>query len=147
MTALHPLTKVLAYITREAGGEKQLLVFTHRDYPDAGVQVRAGTVEEDENIEAAVLREAEEETGLSDLSIVRKLGVYDWINPENGRLHVRHVFHLAAPPDARETWEWIETSGGAVSELEGYVFCFYWVGLSDPVDLAGDQGDYLEAIR
>ncbi len=144
--ALAPLTKVLAYVTREVAGERQLLVFRHRDYPKAGVQVPAGTVEDGESIESALLREVEEETGLSDLSIVRKLGVYDWINPENGRLHMRHLFHLAAPPDASDSWQWIETSGGEVPDHEGYVFCFYWASLSDEIELAGDQGDYLEYI-
>ena len=143
---LAPLTKVLAYVTREVGGERQLLVFTHRDYPDAGVQVPAGTVEDGESIESALLREVEEETGLADLSIVRKLGVYDWINPANGRLHMRHVFHLCAPADAPDRWQWTETSGGEVPDHEGYVFCFYWASLLDQIELAGDQGHYLEHI-
>ena len=57
--------KVVAYITR--GDE--LLVFTHRDSPEAGVQVPAGTVEEGETLDAAVLREVHEETGLTPTAV------------------------------------------------------------------------------
>lgn len=38
--------KVLAYLIREDKGKQQLLVFIHRDYPEAGMQVPGGTVEE-----------------------------------------------------------------------------------------------------
>ncbi|HET6312761.1 MAG TPA: NUDIX domain-containing protein, partial [Chloroflexia bacterium] len=54
--------KAIAYITREVEGRKQLLVFTHRDNPEAGVQVPAGTAHEGEDIEATLFREVEEET-------------------------------------------------------------------------------------
>ena len=47
------VSKVLAYIVR--GDE--LLVFRHRDYPEAGLQVPAGTIEQGECSRSAVLRE------------------------------------------------------------------------------------------
>jgi hypothetical protein len=40
--------KVLAYITRNSS--REVLVFDHRDKPQAGVQVPAGTVDEGEDI-------------------------------------------------------------------------------------------------
>ncbi|HXX77501.1 MAG TPA: NUDIX domain-containing protein [Ktedonobacteraceae bacterium] len=46
--------KVFAYITYQ----HQLLVFHHPFAPEAGIQVPAGTVEEQERAEDAVLREA-----------------------------------------------------------------------------------------
>lgn len=147
MDSKQTLFKVVAYVTRNIGSGGELLVFTHRDYPEAGLQVPAGTVEEGEGIEAALLREVEEESGLTSLKISRKLGVYNWVHPTNGRLHVRHVFHLTAPYETPEQWQWVETSGGEVSELEGYVFCFRWVSLADEIELAGSQGDYLDGIR
>lgn len=52
--------KVLAYITYN----DKLLVFTHRDAPEAGVQVPGGTVEPDESIEDALYREIAEESGI-----------------------------------------------------------------------------------
>ena len=53
--------KVTAFIVRERDGVKELLVFKH---PTAGIQIPAGTVEKDEDIETAVKRETYEETGL-----------------------------------------------------------------------------------
>ena len=65
--------KVLAYITRERDGRRELLTFTHRDHPEAGVQVPAGTVEPGQAIEAALFREIREESGLTNLQLVHKL--------------------------------------------------------------------------
>lgn len=52
--------KVVAYITKEKHGVKQLLVFAHLDLPEAGIQVPAGTVDPGEEIPRAVLREVAE---------------------------------------------------------------------------------------
>ena len=59
-----PVRKVVAYITRERDGKEQLLVFTHRDYPEAGLQVPAGTVQPNEAAEDALHRELSEELGV-----------------------------------------------------------------------------------
>ena len=67
---MHTIEKVLAYITNR----DNLLVFRHVDIPEAGLQVPAGTVQDGESPERAVLREAQEETGLKDLVLVRSLG-------------------------------------------------------------------------
>ncbi len=63
--------KVTAFIVRERCGVRELLVFKH---PTAGTQIPAGTVEEDEDIETAVKREAYEETGLQFVEIENYLG-------------------------------------------------------------------------
>jgi len=64
--------KVTAFITRTGHqGQPQLLLFQH---PQAGVQIPAGTVEKGEGWQTAVLREATEETGLTQLTIQRTLG-------------------------------------------------------------------------
>jgi len=64
--------KVTAFITRTGPqGQPQLLLFQH---PQAGVQIPAGTVDEGEDWQTAVLREAVEETGLTQLTIQRYLG-------------------------------------------------------------------------
>ena len=46
--------RVLAYVTRERDGRKELLVFDHRDQPDAGTQVPAGRLEPGEDVEAGL---------------------------------------------------------------------------------------------
>ncbi|MDP6038397.1 MAG: NUDIX domain-containing protein [Candidatus Latescibacteria bacterium] len=63
--------KVTAFITREQNGTRELLVFQH---PNAGIQLPAGTVERGEDIEAAVVREAQEETGIQNFHIQTHLG-------------------------------------------------------------------------
>lgn len=72
-TPLRTITKVTSFVTRETGsaGTTELLVFRH---PDAGVQLPAGSVEPGEKLEAAALREVEEETGLLDARLVARLG-------------------------------------------------------------------------
>jgi 8-oxo-dGTP pyrophosphatase MutT (NUDIX family) len=148
MTEHLRLSKVVAYITRiSAQGGTELLVFDHRDFPEAGTQVPAGTVEEGEAIEAALAREVEEETGLAGCSVVREIAVYDWVHPDTHNTHERHVFHMLAPVSTPDVWTWIETSGGVVPESEGYVFVYRWMPLDQLIDLAGNQGDYLDAIR
>ena len=65
------IEKVTDFITRRAYGTTELLLFEH---PAAGIQIPAGTVEVGETPAAAALREAAEETGLTDLTIRQYLG-------------------------------------------------------------------------
>jgi 8-oxo-dGTP pyrophosphatase MutT (NUDIX family) len=99
--------KVLAYILR---GE-ELLVFRHVDYgfEQVGIQVPAGTMKPGESPEKAALREAREETGLADLTVVSKLGEgsYD-ISPLRMEIHSRHFFHLAVTGPVPERWASVE---------------------------------------
>jgi len=65
------IQKVTALITRQQDDKPpELLVFRH---PLAGTQLPAGTVEVGEGLEAALLREVSEETGLSQVRLVRHL--------------------------------------------------------------------------
>ena len=66
------LEKVTAFILRQTGPGRQLLLFRH---PSAGIQFPAGTVEPGEAPEAAAAREAAEETGLDGLRLVEFVGV------------------------------------------------------------------------
>jgi 8-oxo-dGTP pyrophosphatase MutT (NUDIX family) len=65
------IEKVTAFIVRKKNEKPELLVFSH---PRAGIQIPAGTVEENESLETALFREIKEETGLIQLKLVRKLG-------------------------------------------------------------------------
>jgi 8-oxo-dGTP pyrophosphatase MutT (NUDIX family) len=60
------IEKVTAFVTRETNHGLELLLFKH---PYAGIQIPAGTVEPDESPEKAVIREVQEETGLTELEI------------------------------------------------------------------------------
>lgn len=71
---IHSYRKTLAYII----SNNKLLVFKHRDYAEAGVQVPAGTVESGESVEKALYREILEETGIlqSEQRLVKHLKTY-----------------------------------------------------------------------
>lgn len=87
------LKKVTAFVMRKVAGEEQLLLFEH---PTAGIQIPAGTVEADEKPEIAVLREAQEETGLVGLTIAHYLGAVDDPLPDGHK-----VMAVTAPVHAR----------------------------------------------
>jgi 8-oxo-dGTP pyrophosphatase MutT (NUDIX family) len=80
---LHILQKVTALITRTGPNGPELLVFRH---PQAGVQLPAGTVEHRETITDAVLREVQEETGLTNVVVSNYLGSESRQLPDDWRL-------------------------------------------------------------
>lgn len=136
--------KVVAYITR--GDE--LLVFSQPNGTEAGIQVPVGTMEPGETPEAAVLREAFEETGLAGLEIVSFLGEreihtrrYDKIE-----LHHRYFFHLTCTQDAPEQWEHEETDPNGGSD-EQIILALYWVKFPQELpELADEQGALLDRL-
>ncbi len=136
------IRKAYAYITREDVGACEFLVFRHRDFPEAGIQVPKGTILPDEAPAAAALREAQEETGLATLTMVRPLAV-DLRPQPDGSLHERHFFELAAPAATPDAWEHTVTGAGADRDL---VFCFFWARSADDVGLWPSFGDYLSLV-
>ena len=56
------IEKVTAFIIRKSKDGNDLLLFEH---PNAGIQIPAGTVEDQETPEKAIIREVAEETGLT----------------------------------------------------------------------------------
>ena len=120
--------KAFAYLTN--GG--RLLVFTHADFPEAGLQVPAGTIQRDEPPEVAVVREVQEETGLSDFSEVAFLGSVEFDARPFGKseLHRRHFFHLPITGRVPETWRHYErhASDGGTDPI---AFDFYWLPIAD----------------
>jgi 8-oxo-dGTP diphosphatase len=142
-----PNEKVVAYITHG----RRVLVFRHVDFPEAGIQVPAGTVEPGEPLDRAVLREAYEETGLEGLQIVAYLGARDRDLAARGLSGVqrRHFYHLAlgGPTEAvPERWLHAEEhpSDGGPAPI---VFELYWAPLPDGIpELAGEQGALLDQV-
>ena len=135
-------SKVLCYIVRHG----QLLVFRHVDCdPErVGIQVPAGSIRRGEPPEDAALREACEETGLSQFTIVRKLGEtrYD-ISPYRFEIQHRHVFHLEVHEPTAERWPSQELHDGQQppTRLE----CF-WIPLQDAHVLQAGQGAMIGAL-
>lgn len=131
--------KVLAYITRVRSGRVELLTFIERAHPEAGRQVPAGTVEPDEDVAAALVREVAEESGLTNLRIIRKLA--EAVFPEWGNL--RHVFHVEVLGQAPDRW--IHTVRGS-GEDSGMEFEYSWVPLDATLRLSGDQDRWLASL-
>jgi 8-oxo-dGTP diphosphatase len=136
--------KVFAYITHGP----HLLVFRHPEAPEAGIQVPAGTVRAGEDLAAAVLREATEETGRTDLVLVRFLGEQVLDRQDRGldEIHHRHFYHLRCTGDPPATWRHWESdpSDGSPGPIP---FDFFWARLPDGVpELIADHGKLLPQL-
>jgi len=139
------IIKVTAYITCSGS----ILVFRHVDFPEAGIQVPSGTAEEGEDLNEAVLREAEEESGLSDLRLVSYLGktsyVFDPAGKGAARIQ-RHYFHLSWPgPITKAGWQHWEASPSE-GEEDQILFELYWVDRSGIPELTGELGLMLDKL-
>ena len=137
--------KVFAYITNR----NRLLVFRHTDFPEAGIQVPAGTVLANEDLATAVLREAEEETGLRDLTIKTYLGdqIRNMDDVGKQEIHHRHFYHLLCSGDPPEEWQHDETSpsDGGSSPIH---FEFFWAEMPDRIpELIADHGFMLSRLE
>jgi len=145
------IDKAVVYVTyRQPETQKdQLLIFQHTDFPEAGIQVPAGTVKPGENPEEAALREAREESGLQNLRMVSFLGtrMFDARPYGKDQLHRRFVYHFEALGDLPDTWRHLETDPSDQS-AESYEFEFWWAGLPDDVPpLAGEQDAMLGELQ
>lgn len=143
--------KVFGYITRA----NQLLVFSHTDHPDAGIQIPAGTVENNETIEEAIIREASEETGLKDISIVKFLGKTEYLNENNNELYIRHFFHLKCSDEKLNLDKWEHGEKNSIEHFTdidrvyGMIrFSFYWVDIANADNvLNSGHGAMLKKIK
>jgi ADP-ribose pyrophosphatase YjhB (NUDIX family) len=127
------ITKASAYIFRRKKSYPELLVFTHRDYPEVPVQVPGGTVEDGENTVDAVLREIKEESGLSAVRLVRKLGTHRFYWQDLDDEEERHFFLFESTGETLETWEHKVHSDGVDA---GLVFSYYWTRVDENLQLA-----------
>lgn len=97
------------------------------------MQVPAGTMEAGEDPHQAVLREAQEETGLSGLEVHSYLGRHDstFENERGEQMTVRrHFFHLRYHGEAPGRWQhWEMTPSGGVEEP--ILFELWWAPLNE----------------
>jgi ADP-ribose pyrophosphatase YjhB (NUDIX family) len=138
-----PRIRVAAYVIRTTPSGSQLLVFDHTDDPDAGTQVPAGGVQPDEALHDAVLREVAEETGLTNVTLIRGIGTDDKPHPETGQPRSTTYFHSAAPGHLPDVWQHTVTGPGQDSEMR---FACRFAMLPLPAHLADHQDALLDSL-
>jgi 8-oxo-dGTP pyrophosphatase MutT (NUDIX family) len=99
------IEKVTAFMTRTTEAGLELLMLEH---PYAGIQIPAGTVEE-ETPEEAVLREVAEETGIEQATIRRYLGSEEERLPEGQRVIAAQTKVYARPDTTSFDWATLRT--------------------------------------
>ena len=101
-------------------GSLSILAFEH---PSAGSQLVKGTIELGEPAERAALRELAEESGITDVEVVRSLGEFEVGPPRQ----LWHAF-LCEADGLAENWSFRTRVDG------GHDFRFFWHCLSEPAD-------------
>ena len=111
--------KSIGYVTLDG----QILFFTPLELPDSGAELPGGTLEPDEDPEAGLLRELEEETGLTDFGAPEFLGMMEF-DPADDRneIHNRYFYHVPLRTRAPATWERVVEEGNGT-----FTFQFFWV--------------------
>ena len=135
---IHALVRrrVIGYVTRG----RELLVFER-----GGVlQIPAGRIDHDETLEKGLLREVEEETGVTGLRIVGELADAD----ETDRLYGVHAhrswaLHAVADREGPDAWDHHVTGTGMDA---GMVFQCRWVPLEDRPLLWGKPDPLVERL-
>jgi 8-oxo-dGTP diphosphatase len=121
--------RVVAYITRERNRRRELLVFEHEDFPHLGLQVPAGRLEAGEEVEAGLLRELEEEAGLTAIRSVRELPGFEG---HYSSRYENHGFHVVLEDDAPDEWEHVVSGDG---DDAGLTFRYRWVPITPDLHL------------
>jgi 8-oxo-dGTP pyrophosphatase MutT (NUDIX family) len=132
--------RVVAYITRDSVRGRELLVFEHRDFPDAGVQVPAGRLDPGEDLEAGLLREIHEESGLTAVRVVRELPGFE---EHYESRYDNHGFHLVPSVELPDEWEHVVHGDG---DDAGLTFRYRWVPIEPGLELFGRRHPFLSVL-
>lgn len=134
--------KAYAYILRQHSTGVEVLVFTHRDFPEAGVQVPKGGIEPSESPADAARREAREEVGLATLDLLAGVGHDQWRDAD-GTDQERFFYAFRVAGDTPDVWEHRVSHG---AEDRGLVFRCAWVSLGEALRaLIPGHAAYLDA--
>jgi phosphoglycolate phosphatase-like HAD superfamily hydrolase/8-oxo-dGTP pyrophosphatase MutT (NUDIX family) len=121
--------KVFCYIVRSDGDRPRLLVFGSLDEP--GFEVPKGAVEADETLEQAAVREIFEESGITAVQVIKRLGITNYLQEE------QHFFLLKATQELPLSFNHRVTGEGID---QGFQYHFRWLGLSPALHDALVQG-------
>ena len=124
--------KVYAYVTRMVDGNRQILAYSHRNHPKAGIQIPGGTVEPGEREQETLYREIEEESGLVHLKYIGKLDKA--IQSNKPKKEVRHFYLVESYESPPDSWTHTVQSFG---KDDGHVFDFFWVNLREAEKVLG----------
>lgn len=109
--------KACPVVLRRAHSRLEILAFQH---PVAGYQLVKGSIEIDEEPEAAAIRELSEEAGI-ETSVDKAIGIL-----KMPHLHQSwYLFLMTTPNGLPEFWDHQVTDGG------GHTFSFFWCDLDD----------------
>jgi 8-oxo-dGTP pyrophosphatase MutT (NUDIX family) len=104
-------------------------VFEDPKHPHIGVQVPAGRLDADEGLAAGLLRELEEEAGLTNARIVRELPGFEEHYPSS---YENHGFEVVLDGDAPDEWEHVVVGDG---DDAGLTFHYRWISIAPSVRL------------
>ncbi|MDQ3777627.1 MAG: NUDIX domain-containing protein [Actinomycetota bacterium] len=133
--------RVVAYVTRNRDRREELLTIEAEGYPEDGVQVPAGRLDHGETLTEGVLRELAEETGLTDVRIVRPLPDFECAYPSYNH---NHAFHLVSDGATRDTWRHAVHGDGVDA---GIVHICRWVPLAPDLELWNSRDPMLAKLE
>ncbi|TMW72887.1 NUDIX domain-containing protein [Alteribacter natronophilus] len=139
-----PVLKTTAYITRQRGSSRELLVMTREGGEYDGLQVPGGTLIHGESIVDCLEREVKEETGITEITVNSWLGTYGYFSPVRNTRYKRYYCHASAGP-CPDSFTHTVKSG---DQDNGWIYHYQWMTLDPdrlPV-LAGPQGRKLEEL-
>ena len=119
--------RAFCYITRPGSKGLELLVFRHDDqYLNAGIQTPGGTIEDGEGVLEGAIREAIEESGLSEFGELRQIG-FELFEHSEGKVECYHV-HLPLLGQAPDSWTHTVSAG---TDDQGMCFHYFWLGFAE----------------
>lgn len=118
-----------------------MLVFDHRDFPDAGTQVPAGRLDDGESPELGLAREVHEETGLELVRVVRELELPDDLG--HGVGYENHAFEVEVTAGDADEFEHTVFGDG---DDAGLVFLYRWEPVRADLELFNRRDPVLEKL-
>lgn len=110
--------KVCPVIIRQNNSRTEILVFRH---PHGDIQIVKGTVEPNENLESAALRELSEESGIENVVSIEFKG--SWKTGYNDQIW--HFYSCNVEQNLAENWTFFANDDGGLN------FNFFWFNLNE----------------
>lgn len=119
--------KVFGYIIQQnENGERSLLVYLC--VPGVPFRLVGGNVDPGEEVMDALHREIAEESGLNDLTIIKKLGTQHYYKAFIDANVERHDYLLHSNKRLPQSWKHVCSSDG---DDDGEVFKYQWITIDD----------------